>query len=312
MADVIRPRLLLAGLALLVLLMAGCAPGSGEATATSSPPPSTTATPEVTPTPEAQTTTATPTEAVERTPTPTPEITTTNELTPTTELAPTPTLEATATPESTASPTVTPPPTASPAPTTAAGGGMDIRATRLQIPVLGIDAEVHASHEVPDTSPMPPGCPAKPPGQTTLTVPADGIATPEETFAGLERKSWIYGHSRWLGVPGLFFGLQSLNIGDELFVDGVERDSGTPVSGRRFVVEGLFLADTASGGSLVTAEQATPTPQVILQTSVRERGEGKAWILDRETLLQKSVNVVEGDLEDPCKYLLLFVVASAS
>jgi hypothetical protein len=189
---------------------------------------------------------------------------------------------------------------------------VDIRPTRLQIPVLGIDSVVHPSQEVPDTSPMPPGCPAKPPGQTTLTVPAQGIATPEETFEGLERKSWIYGHSRWQGEPGLFFGLQSLHVGDEFIVDGVDRESGSPVTGRRFVVDGLFLADTVSGGSLVTAPQPTPTSQVFLQTSVRERGEGKAWILDRETLLQKSVNVVEGDLDDPCKYLLLFVVASAS
>lgn len=159
---------------------------------------------------------------------------------------------------------------------------------------------------------MPAGCPAKPPGQTTLTVPPQGIATPEVTFEGLERKSWIYGHSRWLGEPGLFFGLQSLSVGDELIVDGVDRASGSVVAGQRYVVDGLFLADTVSGGGLVYAPQPPLTSQVILQTSVRERGTGKAWILDRDTLLQKSVNIVEGDLEDPCKYLLLFVVASAS
>jgi len=228
-------------------------------------------------------------------------------LTPTIAATPQATEEATPTPLSTAVPPPMPSVTAIvPAPT-----GLDIRATRLQIPVLGIDAAVHPSQQIPDTSPMPPGCPAKPPGQTTLTVPSRGIATPEESFAGLERKSWIYGHSRWQGESGLLFGLQLLEIGDEVFIDGVDRESGAAVIGRRYVVEGLYLADTVSGGRLVTTEQAVPTSQVILQTSVRERGDGKAWILDRAKLLQKSVNVIEGDIEDPCKYLLLFVVASA-
>ena len=40
-------------------------------------------------------------------------------------------------------------------------------------------------------------------------------------------------------------------------------------------------------------------------------GGGRPWILDRELLLSKAENIVEGDLDDPCKYLLLFVTASS-
>lgn len=308
-------RLSVAAMLLVAALAGGCGSDDGAiSVATVST--MTVGTPEATP---EGTGTATATEGV---PTPTPSPTEAPPETPSPTVDPTAATSPVESPTEVVEPTAAgspPPPTATSTSTPVAtptvapsGEGMDIRATRLRIPSLGIDSEVHGSQEIPDTSPMPPGCPAKPAGQTTLTVPSQGIATPEETFAGLERKSWIFGHSRWQGEPGLFFALQGLWPGDELFIDGIDRGSGETVSGRRFVIDGLFLADTVSGGSLVTGEQQTPTSQVILQTSVRERGEGKAWIFDRETLLQKSVNIVEGDLEDPCKYLLLFVVASAS
>jgi hypothetical protein len=143
-------------------------------------------------------------------------------------------------------------------------------------------------------------------------VPQQGIATPVELIEGLENKAWIYGHSRWLGVPGLFFGLQNLNIGDELFVDGVERNTGAPITGERFVIDGFYLSDVDSGDAFLTAEgpDAIPAePVVVLQTSVRERAD-QPWILDRQALLAKAENIVEGDIDDPCKYLLLFVTAS--
>jgi hypothetical protein len=211
-------------------------------------------------------------------------------------------------PTSTASATPTPTPTVI-APL------MTIRATRLRIPSLGIDAEVQPSEVVPSTGSMPAGCPARPAGGTTLTVPQEGIATPMEAFAGLEGTAWIYGHSRWLGNPGLFYALSSINTGDEVFVDGVEYEGGATVEDRRFVVQGIYLADTDSGGALVTPAdpEARPTSaRVVLQTSVRERGEGRPWILDRATVESKAETIVEGDVNDPCKYLLLFVVATAS
>ena len=190
----------------------------------------------------------------------------------------------------------------------------DIRATRLVIPSLGIDTEVQGSQTVPYVYVPPPGCPDRGSEETeTVTVPNQGIATPDDNLEGLENKAWIYGHSRWLGAPGTFLGLQDLEPGDELIVDGEDRTSGETLTGQRFLVDGLYLADTDSGGELLNAdgpEDIPPEPIVVLQTSVREDGAGKSWILDRETLLAKATNTVEGNLDDPCKYLLLFVTAS--
>lgn len=220
-----------------------------------------------------------------------------------------PSATATATPKATAVPTPQPTP---PSPQLGQAG---IRASRLAIPALGIDAAVQASQVILDTSPTTPGCPPTPPGQETFTVPEQGIATPVTAIAGLENKAWIFGHSRWLGAPGLFYRLQDINVGDALFIDGVDRTTGERLAGRRFVVDALYLTDIESGGRLVTADSAAEIPAkplVILQTSVREDGAGKPWILDQQTVMAKSRNLVEGDLDDPCKYLLLFVFAQAS
>jgi hypothetical protein len=168
---------------------------------------------------------------------------------------------------------------------------------------------------VPDRSTPPPGCPAPPRDQETLTVPAEGIATPEDKLAGLENTAWIFGHSRWQGVPGLFHLLQDIEIGDELVIDGVNRQTGEAVRRERFVVEGIYLADKDSGGELITAKgpaEIATKPTVALQTSVRETGANSEWLLDRARVLSRATNLVEGDLEDPCKYLLLFVIARAS
>lgn len=191
----------------------------------------------------------------------------------------------------------------------------DLRVTRLTIPALGIDSEVQLSQAIPDTSTVPPGCPAPPPGQQTLTVPERGLATPEVAFEGLENKAWVFGHSRWQGVPGVLGALEEINVGDELTVDGVDRQTGAPITGQRYVVEGLYLTDRESGGELVTADgpaEIPSRPLVILQTSVRETGENRSWILDQEKVLAKASNLIEGDVDDPCKYLLLFVIARAS
>ena len=132
-----------------------------------------------------------------------------------------------------------------------------------------------------------------------------------DAFDHLQHRSWIFGHSRWQGVPGLFFALQGIERGDPLLVDGIDRLTEEPISGARFVVTGIYLSDTSAGGALVAGDRigALGTPLVILQTSVRESGANRPWILDREIVLDKAENAVEGDLDDPCKYLLLFVVA---
>lgn len=113
----------------------------------------------------------------------------------------------------------------------------------------------------------------------------------------------------------MFLSLQDLNVGDELFIDGIDRKTGGQVTQRRFVVEGLYLADIDSGGKLVTSGSpaATPAkPVVILQTSAREDGANKQWILNQQKVTSKSHNLIEGDVNDPCKYLLLFVLTQAS
>lgn len=225
--------------------------------------------------------------------------------TPSVATSETPAATATATVTASAAPSATP---------TAEAIRQDLRATRLTIPSLGIDVDVQRSEVIPDTTQPGPGCPATPASQQTLTVPSQGIATPEMGFDGLENKAWIFGHSRWQGEPGVFFALQDINIGDELFVDGVDRQTGEVITDQRYIVDALYLSDRTSGGALITA--ATPEdiplrPTVILQTSVRETGPDRPWILDEATLRAKATNAIEGDLDDPCNYLLLFVMATA-
>ena len=197
------------------------------------------------------------------------------------------------------SPTLTASPAADPQPVS-----WNVRVSRLTIPALDIDSEVSGSRVVPVTSTLPAGCPAPPAGQETLTVPAEGIATPEEALEGLENRAWIFGHSRWQNNPGLFHALQNIKLGDELLIDGVDRRTGEQVVCQRFVVEGIYLTDKESGAALVTAADPTEIPDVltvVLQTSVSETGANKRWLLDREQVLSRATNLVEVDLEDHCK-----------
>jgi hypothetical protein len=145
-------------------------------------------------------------------------------------------------------------------------------------------------------------------------VPEQGVATPEDEFEGHEYRSWIFGHSRWQSRAGLFFALQDAAPGHEVVVDGIDRGSGEQLTALRYVVDALYLTDLGSGSSLV-AEPPGVAPSasaVVLQTSARESGPARAWLLDEQKVRSRSQNLVEGDLEDPCKYLLLFVVARAS
>jgi hypothetical protein len=213
-----------------------------------------------------------------------------------------------------ATPATPPPPTAAPSPTPAPVR-RELTASRLTIPALNIDAAVGVSRTVPDTSTAPPGCPPRPAGGETLTVPNEGIATPAQTLEGLENKAWIFGHSRWLGRNGLLFALQDIKPNDEVFVSGVDRLTGQQLERQRYVVTGIYLTDTDSGETLVNAggpNEVPAKPLVVLQTSVRESGAGKQWILDRSKLMAKATNLVQGDINDPCKYLLLFVFAESA
>ncbi len=136
-----------------------------------------------------------------------------------------------------------------------------------------------------------------------------------DALEGLENKAWIFGHSRWQNQPGVFGSLENLDIGDELFVDGTDRATGEAISRRRFVIDGIYLTDIDAGGKLVTANSLAEMPAkpiVILQTSVREDGVNKQWILNQQRVMAKSQDLIEGDINDPCKYLLLFVFARPS
>lgn len=204
-------------------------------------------------------------------------------------------------------PTATPALTPTPQPVR-----LDILASRLVIPSLNIDSAVQRSQTIPYVDMPPPGCPGDPDASETITVPNQGITTPADNLEGLENKAWILGHSRWLGVAGIFFSLQDISLGDELFIEGTDRLTGAAVERQRFVVDGIYLTDTDSGETLINAAEPADIPAkpvVILQTSVREDGAGKQWILNEQKIRAKATNLVEGELNDPCKYLLLFVFA---
>jgi hypothetical protein len=221
---------------------------------------------------------------------------------------PTPVIENTATAvPPTATATVVP--TATPVPIIR----QDILASQLTIPSLGIDSRVQLAQEVPYIDSPLPGCPGDD-SETTLTVPNSGVATPDKLVEGLENKAWILGHSRFAGVAQTFFALQDINLGDEVIVSGKDRETGAAVEGKRFIVDGIYLTDTDSGEEILNNDTGVipPKPLVVLQTSVREDGAGKQWILDRAKLTAKAKTVIEGDINDPCKYLLLFVTATAA
>jgi hypothetical protein len=203
-------------------------------------------------------------------------------------------------------PTATPLPTPTPTPVIVR---RDIFADHLVIPSLKIDAPVQPSQTIPYVDTPLPGCPGDTTSTDTLVVPTSGVATPAKGEEGLENKAWIFGHSRYLGAPQTFFALQNINIGDEVIIDGKDRATNARLTNQRFIINRIYITDTDSGGELLSAdspEQIPHMPQVILQTSVRESGAGKQWILDRDRLSAKAKVQVDGDINDPCKYLLMF------
>ena len=204
-------------------------------------------------------------------------------------------------------PTATPLPPPTPTPVIVR---RDIFADHLVIPSLKIDSRVQPSETIPYVDRPLPGCPGDTKNTETVVVPTSGVATPAKGEDGLENKAWIFGHSRYLGAPQTFLALQNINIGDEVILDGTDRQTKARLTNQRFIVNRIYLTDVDSGGELLGAdsiEQMPHIPQVILQTSVRESGPGKQWILDRAQLTAKAKVQLDGDINDPCKYLLLFV-----
>jgi hypothetical protein len=220
-------------------------------------------------------------------------------------------------PTNTVMPSPTPlPPTSTPVPSER----RDIKPTHLSIPSLSIDESVQPEQIVQGSAGHPPGCPPykheadfEAGGWTTVAVPQHGVATLDEaTETVTENKAWVFGHSRWQGTPNTLFSLQDINIGDEVILDGVDRNTGEQYIGLHFKVTGIYIADVDSGADLLNAwspDQIPMRPEVIMNTSARENGADKQWILDRNEVTAKATNVLDGDIDDPCKYLELWVIA---
>lgn len=146
-------------------------------------------------------------------------------------------------------------------------------------------------------------------GRYDVSVPNYGIATPPEGVDNLPNVSWIYGHSFYKG-RGIFASLDKLEPGDQIYLNGKIEDSGEKVNDVRFIVDHLYLADKESGGVLaVNLNNNTDRPVLLIQTSVRENNSTK-WLFNRNEIMSRTINTVVGDLDDPKKYLLLFVGAT--
>jgi hypothetical protein len=46
-----------------------------------------------------------------------------------------------------------------------------------------------------------------------------------------------------------------------------------------------------------------------MNTSARANGAGSPWILDRDKIVSRATDHFEGDINDPCKYLELWIIA---
>lgn len=146
-----------------------------------------------------------------------------------------------------------------------------------------------------------------------LDVPEQGIATPNGSIGKTDVNNiWIYGHSRWMGVPQLLYSLKDINLGDLITIDG-QIIPQQKTSRLNFTVDKILLEDRESAVKEINDEKPN-LPRLIIQTSVRENGtdsngNAKPWIFNRNAIEKKAQPKIEGDVNDPKKYLLLFVIA---
>lgn len=142
--------------------------------------------------------------------------------------------------------------------------------------------------------------------QKVPVVSDHGGVTPDFKVLSMENKIWIFGHSSWQGVPQDLYRLQDINKGDEVVIDVQERETQKRYDNLKFTIQDLVLTDTDGGTDLLNSGEAPIFPYLMMQTSVREDGVGKKWILNRDLLMSKARVLIEGDIDDPTKYLLLF------
>lgn len=146
-----------------------------------------------------------------------------------------------------------------------------------------------------------------------LDVPEQGIATPNGSIGKTDTNNiWIYGHSRWMGIPQLLYSLKDINLGDLITIDG-QMIPQQKTSKLNFTVDKILLEDRESAIKEINDEKPN-LPRLIIQTSVRENGtdstgNAKPWIFNRNAIEKKAQSKIEGEINDPSKYLFLFVIA---
>lgn len=168
---------------------------------------------------------------------------------------------------------------------------------RLSIPSMGIynlDIQLGKTEKLSDK-------------KSQFIAPPEGIATANNVLGrGNNNTIWIYGHSRLNGIPQTFYGLQDLKPGEKIVIDGDDITRDRILEGLEFEVEDRVLGDMTSGEKLIFSG-GTRYPRVVLQTSVRESGD-KPWIFNRVKIENSTVSIIEDSVDNPSKYLLLFIV----
>lgn len=145
-------------------------------------------------------------------------------------------------------------------------------------------------------------------GKFTIKVPDLGLATPADDVLP-NNISWIFAHSYFITKgerrPGTLNPLPGIKRGDVLMIDANNRETGKLESGLNYEVDKLLLTDK-DGGEILLHRTFSSAPLLYVQTSIREEGEGKEWLYDRKMIEDQAEVQIEGDIDDPGKYLLLF------
>ena len=193
-------------------------------------------------------------------------------------------------------PTATPRPIVDATPAPPAEVRLNALAHTLSIPTLGLRAEVRPADSTRNAL-----------GRPEIVVPDHCLVTPNALMGrNAINNIWILGHSRWQGVPQPLFRLSELRAGDEVLVHGRDRTTELYFPLLSFRVQRLVLTDIESAPKELYG--ARPRfPRVVLQTSARQAG-AASWILDRRVVEAKAEHRLDGDVDDPRKYLLLLVV----
>lgn len=144
-------------------------------------------------------------------------------------------------------------------------------------------------------------------------VPNSGIASPNgERLLRGSNKIIVLGHSAWKNKPEVLGDLEDINYDELVSIKATIPSRQVSYDRLDFKVYRKILADIESGETFL--RNFTPEfPTIIIQTTVRENGltetgKPKKWILDKDKLKGDSESIIEGDENDPNKYLIVFVI----